>query len=146
MAYLQDFIQRVISEGTAKKTSHEASVGELLSKISDAEKTIADDYAKIGELYVKQHPDDAEGELGAMVQEVKAAEKTIKDSKLEIASTLGFNFCPVCFQEVDDDALFCNNCGAKMPVKQVCPNCGATKVEAGVAFCDECGRRMEPAE
>ena len=146
MAHLHEFIQRVINEGTAKKTSHEATVGELLMKISEAEDKIKADYSKIGELYVKSHPEDSEGELGEMVQEVKAAEKTIKDSKLEIASTLGFNFCPVCFEEVDDDALYCNNCGAKMPVKLLpgmvlCPHCQKA-VREGIRFCTNCGGSM----
>ena len=146
MAHLNDFIKRVINDGIARKTSHEESVNTLIKKIAGEEKSIVDNYSKIGELYVKQHPDDKNGELGEMVQQVVESEKTIKNSKLKIAETLGFNFCQTCCQEVDEDALYCNNCGAKMPVKLMpgmvlCPHCNKA-VREGIRFCTNCGHSM----
>ncbi len=146
MAHLHDFVQKVIAEGLAKKTAQESEIVGLIKNIADSEKKIVEDYSKIGELYVKTHGDDNEGELGAMVQDVKASEKSIKDSKLKIGELMGKNFCPVCCEEVDEDALYCNNCGAKMPVKLMpgmvlCPHCQKA-VRKGIRFCTNCGGSM----
>ena len=146
MAHLDEFIQRVIKDGTAKKSSHEAEVNALVKTISDEESSIAENYSKIGELYVKLHPEASEGDLGSLVKEVTDSEKNIKSSKLKIAEALGFNFCETCCQEVDEDALYCNNCGAKMPVKLLpgmvlCPHCQKA-VREGIRFCTNCGGSM----
>lgn len=147
MAHLKDFINDVIEKGLAKKTSHEQDVYQLIKAIDDEQVSIKDNYSKIGELYVAQYKGEAKGtELGALVEEVKASEKKIKDSKLKIGEVLGFNFCPTCLEEVDEDALYCNNCGAKMPVKVmpgmvICNNCNKA-VREGVRFCTNCGHSM----
>ena len=147
MAHLDEFVNNVISEGLAKKTANGAEVSNLAKVISDEEASITEAYAKIGELYVQQHSDDAdESELGKMVADVKASKKTIKDSKLKIGELMGVNFCPTCCEEVDEDALYCNNCGAKMPVKLLpgmvlCPHCNKA-VREGIRFCTNCGGSM----
>lgn len=70
-------------------------------------------------------------------------------------------FCTKCGKELDDDALFCDNCGAKVEdieeavepkIKQpkaykeqnrnVCPVCGAN-LEDDCDFCTECGNRLK---
>ena len=147
MARLDEFVNNVISEGLAKKTANGAEVSNLAKVISDEEASITEAYAKIGELYVQQHSDEGdESELGKMVADVKASKKTIKDSKLKIGELMGVNFCPTCCEEVDDDALYCNNCGAKMPVKLLpgmvlCPHCNKA-VREGIRFCTNCGGSM----
>ena len=147
MAHLDEFVKNVISEGLAKKTANGAEVSNLAKVISDENASITEAYAKIGELYVQQHSDDAdESELGKMVADVKASKKTIKDSKLKIGELMGVNFCPTCCEEVDEDALYCNNCGAKMPVKLLpgmvlCPHCNKA-VREGIRFCTNCGGSM----
>ena len=147
MAHLEVFIKGIIEKGTAKKTSYSAEVDELTKSIFDEQAAIKDNYSKIGEMYVAEYNGEAKGtELGNLVEEVKASEKKIKDSKLKIGEILGFNFCPTCLEEVDEDALYCNNCGAKMPVKVmpgmvICNNCNKA-VREGVRFCTNCGHSM----
>jgi len=58
-------------------------------------------------------------------------------------------FCPKCgTQAPDDEALFCNKCGNKLPViipekkDVVCPNCGARVLDSNSAFCDKCGSQL----
>ena len=47
--------------------------------------------------------------------------------------------CSNCGAPLDNDALFCTECGTKVEIpRNVCPNCGAG-VEDGQAFCTECG-------
>ncbi len=146
MAHLNDFIQSVL-DGASEQAAKITEVKELTKVITDESKDIGNDYAKIGELYVEQHSDETDDtELGKLVAGVKASKKKIKDSKLKIAELCGLNFCPVCCEEVDDDALFCNNCGAKMPVKLMpgmvlCPHCQKA-VREGIRFCTNCGHSM----
>ena len=47
--------------------------------------------------------------------------------------------CRKCGAPLDEDALFCTECGNKVEkVRNGCPNCGAA-VEEGQSFCTECG-------
>ena len=51
--------------------------------------------------------------------------------------------CINCGAHLDDDALFCTECGTKVEAQgKVCPNCGA-KVDDGSVFCSECGTKIE---
>lgn len=50
--------------------------------------------------------------------------------------------CSNCGAPLDNDALFCTECGTKAaPMGMQCPNCGAG-VENNSAFCPECGTPM----
>jgi len=66
--------------------------------------------------------------------------------------------CPNCGNQVSEGALFCDQCGTRLPQPEVavpepavapaggsvvCPTCGAGNVP-GEAFCDYCGSPMEP--
>lgn len=64
------------------------------------------------------------------------------------AATAARRFCVECGYQVDDpEAMFCNNCGARLsgetasPLKK-CPRCGFTTDNPEVNFCIECGARM----
>lgn len=50
--------------------------------------------------------------------------------------------CPHCGAELNDDNLFCTECGRELPKGVVCPHCGAS-VNEGDAFCTECGKRVD---
>ena len=49
--------------------------------------------------------------------------------------------CPFCGAQVDDNSLFCTECGKQIPQENVCPHCGAS-VSGGDAFCQNCGRNI----
>ena len=50
--------------------------------------------------------------------------------------------CSNCGAPLDNDALFCTECGTKAaPIGMQCPNCGAV-IENHSAFCPECGTKM----
>lgn len=65
--------------------------------------------------------------------------------------------CPQCGTQMEDDAVFCDNCGTKLPEADVapspapasvaggltCPQCGASVVP-GEAYCDNCGAALAP--
>jgi hypothetical protein len=66
--------------------------------------------------------------------------------------------CPNCGNQVGEGAVFCDQCGTRLPQPEaavpepaaapaggsvICPACGAGNVP-GEAFCDYCGSPMEP--
>ena len=147
MAHLDLFIREIITGAVAAKTPHQAEIDELTRTIDAESEAIRSDYSRIGELYVEQASGEQnDTELGKLVAGVKASQKKIKESKLKIGELMGKNFCESCCEEVDDDALYCNNCGAKMPVKLMpgmvlCPHCNKA-VREGIRFCTNCGGSM----
>ena len=50
--------------------------------------------------------------------------------------------CPVCSNEVSDDAKFCDRCGTKLVKTVVCPTCGKETI-GGFAFCQNCGSPLD---
>lgn len=49
--------------------------------------------------------------------------------------------CPNCGTQLNDDALFCTECGNQIPQGNVCPHCGAL-VNDGDIFCQNCGKKI----
>ena len=50
--------------------------------------------------------------------------------------------CNNCGAQMDDDSLFCTECGKPIPQGRVCPHCGAS-VNNDDAFCQNCGKRAD---
>ena len=51
--------------------------------------------------------------------------------------------CKNCGAQLDDDALFCTECGTKQePQKKTCPHCGA-EIDDDSIFCAECGTKLD---
>lgn len=150
MAHLDELITDLVTEireGGAAKIANANEIKQAFNAIDEEKAAIEAEYTKIGEAYCRTHADDAEGELGEMVQNVKASEQAIKDNKMKIGNLMGLTFCESCGEQVDEDDLYCNNCGAKMPVKVLpgmvlCPHCNKA-VREGIRFCTNCGKPME---
>lgn len=47
--------------------------------------------------------------------------------------------CPYCGVQLNDDSLFCTECGKPLPQINVCPHCGAP-MNDGDSFCQSCGK------
>lgn len=52
------------------------------------------------------------------------------------------NFCHHCGRPVNQNDVFCDNCGTKLVSKLVCPNCGF-EFEKDSKFCPKCGTKRE---
>ena len=51
--------------------------------------------------------------------------------------------CSNCGVQLDNDALFCTECGTKVDVQgKICPSCGAI-IDEDSLFCSECGTKLE---
>ena len=146
MPHIDDFVKDIMENGVSAKTPHEAEIKELTGVITAEKEKIEGEYEKIGRLYYKNNSHKTDGELGALVAGVNASKKKIKDSKLKIGQLFDITFCEECGEQVDENALFCNNCGAKMPVKLLpgmvlCKHCNKA-VREGIRFCTNCGHSM----
>lgn len=53
--------------------------------------------------------------------------------------------CPYCKTLIDDDALFCTECGQKIEKTKYCINCGK-EIEVDSAFCPYCGVPQQDEE
>lgn len=51
--------------------------------------------------------------------------------------------CPACGHPNDQDAKFCDDCGAA--ISKACPGCGAVN-DGDAKFCDDCGKRFPTVE
>lgn len=70
------------------------------------------------------------------------------------AESAPVRFCTECGNMItDNEAMFCNNCGARLdggeifsssaePTVRRCPNCGFNTTDADVVFCIECGTKL----
>ena len=52
--------------------------------------------------------------------------------------------CSYCGAQMNDDSLFCTECGKPIPQGCVCPHCGASMNEGDV-FCQSCGQVLRPS-
>ena len=52
--------------------------------------------------------------------------------------------CPNCGAQMNDDSLFCTECGKQIPQGNQCPHCGAL-LNNGDAFCQNCGKKVVEA-
>ena len=54
-------------------------------------------------------------------------------------------YCKECGAKLDDDAVFCMNCGVKIldtQNKKICPNCGDAIVDDAF-YCMKCGTKLD---
>lgn len=89
-------------------------------------------------------------ECGARVEAEEAPAAPVEAS----AAEGGVRFCTECgFKSTDAEAVFCNNCGARLPsadssakksapAGKTCPVCGYTTTDPEVFFCIECGHKL----
>ncbi|MBR5350600.1 MAG: zinc-ribbon domain-containing protein [Prevotella sp.] len=50
--------------------------------------------------------------------------------------------CPNCHAQIEDNSLFCTECGKPFSQEKICPHCGATMDEDDV-FCQNCGKKPD---
>lgn len=135
------------------KTKGMADTFKLNSQLSDEQNELKNIYASIGELYVKNHAEDAEDEYAAFIARANTANVKIAQLKEEIARVKGVDTCPNCGREVKNGTAFCPGCGTKMAEQpqpdyvapqavKTCPECGK-ELPADAGFCTSCGAKME---
>ena len=76
--------------------------------------------------------DDLEAIIAAKVRSLRSASATTP-------SDTSIPACSTCGPRPEADAVFCSNCGHRLPTSQACGRCGAALVP-GSRFCEGCGR------
>ena len=86
-----------------------------------------------------------------LLQNIDQASFGIEAIKKEITELDSLKTCPKCGTVVDDDELFCSNCGERLVKKTAhaedgnCPQCGKPK-KGEAAFCVYCGYKFDMLE
>lgn len=76
-------------------------------------------------------PDEIEAIIAAKVRAIRSGAG---------AGTEGLS-CPACGPRPEPDAIFCSNCGSRLPTGASCGGCGAPLTPDG-RFCEGCGRKV----
>ena len=75
--------------------------------------------------------DHLEAMIAARVRSLRSASATKSSNTAKS--------CPTCGPRSESDAVFCCNCGRRLPTDQACGRCGAPLVPHS-KFCEACGR------
>lgn len=155
MAFFDDLGKKIssTSQNVMSKAKELVDISGLKSQISEEEKKINKYYSSLGKLYYDTQKENPTLELSELVGMIQASFNHIDELQLAITEIENANKCPNCGAVVEDDMLFCINCGAKLeknepqpeaeaqPVRY-CINCG-TQIQADALFCMNCGAKQE---
>ena len=72
---------------------------------------------------------------------VAAVESVIAAKVRALRAGPGGLSCPTCGPRPEADAIFCSNCGTRLPTGHACDGCGAALPADGL-FCESCGRKV----
>lgn len=152
MAFYDELGKKIsrTGQGAIQKTKEIAEIAKLTSANSELEKGIVATYTEIGRTYFQKYaqalPDE---EFAGLFNRIEESMRQIEANKDQIRILKGVVPCPSCGMDVDTNAAFCKNCGARLiPVAQmtysgnVCSECGSP-MEDGQLFCTRCGHKVE---
>lgn len=108
-------------------------------------------YTQIGRNFYEK-PDGYELEITAAVQKLNEMNGRIHDNYLSTLRLRGIRYCPNCEKIVDDETVFCGDCGTRIDPPEeadeqsvLCGCCGA-KNDREKHFCIKCGQRLGPQQ
>ena len=147
MAFFDELSGKIRNAGQsiAQSTKNFADVSKLKDNISNCEKQIVELYTVVGKAYYERHKNDPNTEDKKNIDSINSLFKQINELKQKIKEIEGIIKCPNCGSDIPHNALFCNNCGFKIPKEaqdvKKCPNCGSN-VPQGALFCNNCGSKI----
>ena len=159
MANILDDIGKKISEAgksTLQKTREMSSVNKLNSAIRAEERTQESLFLQLGREFFNLQSEVAGGEFEDIVREIRESRERSAELQAQINDIRGIRACPECDAELPLGAIFCNNCGVKLPEYEAperegkqtterCPGCGREVNEAD-KYCLTCGTKIEREE
>lgn len=123
MGFLDDVGKKITSAGKEAMDMAKdlADTAKINSEIAEQTKSIENAYSEIGKKFFELHAGDHEpafDEQFGIIFSAKARIAELEKKKVEIkgSSKAGETgrFCPSCGQPVDEGAVFCKNCGARL--------------------------------
>ena len=106
-----------IGKKTSETTSKIARETKLKFKINENKGKIDDIYEEIGkkvyEKHVREEKLDIKKDLSEECGKIDELSKEIEDARLEILKLNQKKLCQNCFEEIDDNVMFCPKCGKK---------------------------------
>lgn len=125
-------------------------IAELEAQNAERKSSFDNYYLVIGKNYYEK-AEGAEAAIAEAAAKLDELNAQIKKTEKDILRLQGVRLCPKCESIVEDGAVFCGECGARLEeVKaaqegEVCPRCGASN-EKGKKFCVICGEKLDGQE
>lgn len=123
-------------------------IKELQEANSELTEALEPLYTLIGRNYYEKL-ENYEEEIARAVDRLDSMKQKIHENYLETLVLQGIRLCPNCESEVEQEAVFCGECGTRMePVEEpdeesiICERCGA-KNKKIKKFCIICGQRLD---
>lgn len=155
MAFLNDIDKKLtqFGQGALKKTKDVSESVRITGAVKEEENWQAELFRKMGEYFYQNYSDQASGEMKEWCDAVQRSKANVMQYQEQLRILKGVNYCPHCNAEVPANAVFCNNCGARIVQPQpvpaapqtggrCCPGCGAPLDEDQV-FCMNCGMKVD---
>lgn len=132
--------------GTASPEAGQVAV--LEAENEELKKSFAPLYTEIGRNFYEK-PAGYELAITAAVEKLNKINDRIHDNYLAVLRLKGIHYCPNCENIVDDETVFCGDCGTRIdPVEEaddhtvLCGCCGALN-DKNNHFCIKCGQGLE---
>ena len=104
-------------------------------------------FSELGSLYYGKHADDPEPEMKECVDRLTHLKERLNEIEDRLRILKREVICPVCGKSVDAGYAFCSECGNPLPRQKgkQCSRCGAP-ADPAASFCMHCGAPLAEAE
>ncbi|MDQ2086354.1 hypothetical protein RBH29_07920 [Herbivorax sp. ANBcel31] len=141
MTFLKDITKRVSNSAkvAAKKSGNMVEATKLGLNINTEEEKIQKAYAKIGErIYnLYESEETVDNEYKEVCEEIMKYKENIQSMKDKILLLKNIKICPECDAELECKDAYCNMCGAKQEIPEVCFETTEEEIIEGDTFEEE---------
>lgn len=135
----------------AQKAKDVAEIVQLKAQATSEKNKVKALYSAIGQLYYKNHRDDADGEYQSIVDEITRSLAMVAELQEKVRKLDGSVICPSCGAVIRKGNSFCGKCGAAAPVpaeteEEAEAPAGAEEPAETSAEADETAEAEAPAE
>jgi chaperonin cofactor prefoldin len=120
MAIFDNFSKKVgkVANDAAAKSRELAEIARHSVAISEERATVRMLYRDIGELFYREHRQEAAEDLKSFCDKIDVAAAKIHDLESKVRQIKGVRICTSCGETSDRRARFCPACGQAFPVEE----------------------------